>query len=154
MVRDWPQAIALAQQMGQETGDAGGGLAREIAQFHCELATQAMAGQAPDRLAVAGREITAALLADPDHPRPLLLRGEQALAEGDAAGAITHWSLLLRRHPAHAALVARGCRPMPIWAAPLMPCRRSCRRIRSSPGPTRWSRWPMPSSSSRVLRQP
>jgi lipopolysaccharide biosynthesis regulator YciM len=108
MVRDWRQAIELAQRLRQDAGDAGGGLSREIAQFHCELATQTLAGQSPDRLAVAGREIAAALLADPDHPRPLLLRGELALAEGDAAGAITHWALLLRRHPAHAALVARG----------------------------------------------
>jgi lipopolysaccharide biosynthesis regulator YciM len=88
--------------------DSGESLGREIAQFHCELAAQALAGQSPQRLEIAAREIGAARLADPDHPRPWLLRGELDLAEGDPQAAIAAWRPVLERKPAYAALMARG----------------------------------------------
>lgn len=105
MVRDWPQAIELAARLQADSGES---LGREIAQFHCELAAQALAGQSPQRLEIAAREIGAARLADPEHPRPWLLRGELDLAEGDPQAAIAAWRPVLERKPAYAALMARG----------------------------------------------
>lgn len=105
MVRDWPQAIDLARRL---QADAGDGLGREIAQFHCELAAQALAGSAADRLAIATREIEAARAADPQHPRSWVLSGEAAMVEGDPRRAIADWAHLLTEQPAYAGLLARG----------------------------------------------
>jgi lipopolysaccharide biosynthesis regulator YciM len=104
-VRDWPLAIGLAERLGRE---ADGSLGREIAHFHCEMAAAALAGNAADRTEVAARALEAARRADADHPRAWVLRGELALADGDPAAAIGHWSPVLERHAAHAARVARG----------------------------------------------
>ena len=105
MVRDWPQAIVLA---GRLQSDAGDSMGREIAQFHCEIAAQALAGDSPGLLEVAAREIAAASAADSSHPRPWLLKGELALAEGEPQAAIDAWRELLARQPSYAALMARG----------------------------------------------
>jgi lipopolysaccharide biosynthesis regulator YciM len=105
MVRDWPLAIDLAQRLQRESGEASG---HDIAHFHCELAAAALASASADRFGIARREVEAALRADPTHPRPALLAGELALAEGDAHAAIRAWRTLFDRHPGHLALVARG----------------------------------------------
>jgi lipopolysaccharide biosynthesis regulator YciM len=104
-VRDWPLAIELAGRLQRE-GDFPVG--RDIAHFHCELAVAALAGGAAERLGQAARAVDAALAADPEHPRALALRGEIALASGDARSAIESWQRLLDRHPAHAPRIARG----------------------------------------------
>jgi lipopolysaccharide biosynthesis regulator YciM len=104
-VRDWPQAIELA---GRLERDAGKHLAREIGHFHCELAARALAGTDPQRFEVARREIDHALRADPEHARGRLLSGQLSAAEGDHEGAVTAWTEMARRSPAHLALVADG----------------------------------------------
>ncbi len=108
MVRDWPQAIALAERLQRDLGE---NRAREIAHFRCELAATALAGDAPSRFEVARRELDQAAQADPDHPRPRLLRGEVAAAEGDHAAAIAAWQGVERDAPGWLGLVA------PAWLA-------------------------------------
>ncbi len=103
MVRDWPQAIELAERLQRNPGESR---AREIAHFHCELAAQAMAGNAPGRYEEARHRLDLARRADPQHPRPSLLRGEVAVAEGDPGGAIAAWREVERSNPAWLALVA------------------------------------------------
>ena len=105
MVRDWPQAIALALRLQTDTGES---LGREIAHFHGEIAARALADCGPQRLEVAAREIAAARAADKSHPRASLLAGELALAEADPAAAIAAWQEVLDAQPAYAALFATG----------------------------------------------
>lgn len=105
MVRDWPLAIDLAERLASDGGEPHG---HDIAHFRCELAAAALASGAADRFDVARRQIDAAVAADPAHPRPVLLAGETALAEGDAAAAVRAWRRLADISPAHLALVATG----------------------------------------------
>ncbi len=108
MVRDWPQAIDLAERLQRDLGE---NRAREIAHFHCELAARALGGDSPQRFDDARRQLDLAVRADPRHPRPALLRGEIASAEGDPAGALAAWGEVQRANPAWLALVA------PQWLA-------------------------------------
>ena len=109
MVRDWPLAIDLANQLGDDAGHAG---AAVIAHFHCEqaLALQTAAESAPDealdRDVAALAKLDQAAEAAPAHPRPWVMRGELALARGDARAAIEAWSRLYERAPQYLALVA------------------------------------------------
>ncbi|MFP5405565.1 MAG: lipopolysaccharide assembly protein LapB [Gammaproteobacteria bacterium] len=106
MVRDWPQSISLAQRLARDLGENRG---REIAHFRCELAQRALlAAPGPARIEEARRELDEAVRAEPSHPRPWLLKGETALAEGDAAAAITAWQKVARASPQHLSLVADG----------------------------------------------
>ena len=108
MVRDWPQAITLAERLQRDLGE---NRAREIAHFRCELAATALAGEALSRFEVARRELDQAAQADPGHPRPRLLRGEVAAAEGDARGGDRGLAGVERDAPAWLGLVA------PAWLA-------------------------------------
>lgn len=105
MVRDWPQAIELAERLTRDLGEERG---REIAHFRCELAQQAIeieAGEGADR---AWRELEEAVRAYPEHPRARVLSGETALVAGDAERAILAWRELAERNPAYLPLVAEG----------------------------------------------
>ncbi|MEZ5649385.1 MAG: lipopolysaccharide assembly protein LapB [Burkholderiaceae bacterium] len=109
MVRDWPLAIELAGQLGE---DAPTGAA-VIAHFHCEQAltlaqgSGAAAEDGQHEPAVAALDkLRQAADAAPGHPRPWVMRGEIALAGGDAQGAIDAWSRLLDDAPDHVSLVA------------------------------------------------
>jgi lipopolysaccharide assembly protein B len=103
MVRDWPLSIELAQRLVEAGGESQ---SRRIAHFHCELAAAALRSGAADRIETARREIDAARRADPEHPRPRLLAGELALADGDPAKAVRAWSSLAETRPEFLALVA------------------------------------------------
>ncbi|MCD6675042.1 MAG: lipopolysaccharide assembly protein LapB [Burkholderiaceae bacterium] len=103
-VRDWPQAIELAERLQRDLGE---NRSRAIAHFRCELAEQALAGDSPQRGAEALQQLELAVRADPRHPRPALLRGEIALAEGRPQAAIDAWKEVQRSNPAWLALVAR-----------------------------------------------
>jgi lipopolysaccharide biosynthesis regulator YciM len=105
MVRDWPLAIELAARLQRDQGE---NLSREIAHFRCELAARALAGSESSRFEAARRELDQAAQADPDHPRPRLLRGEAAAAEGEPAAAIEAWRAVERDDPAWLGLVAPG----------------------------------------------
>jgi len=104
MVRDWPRAIEQANRLQR---DAGSDLHHLVAHFHCELAQQALAASGGDpqaRHARAAREIDLALKAQPEHPRPWLLRGEAAFSADDIEAAIDAWTELARISPAHLGL--------------------------------------------------
>lgn len=103
MVRDWPQAIAMAEQLHSEFGEDR---SHELAQFHCEEAAAALARGGDMALAAALEAIGRAMLADPRHPRPWLMRGELALEDERPGDAISDWSQMLERSPDHASLVA------------------------------------------------
>lgn len=105
MVRDWPNAIELAERLQRDLGE---NRAREIAHFRCEIAAHALAGDALSRFEVARHELEQAMRADPAHPRPQLLLGDVAAAEGDHAAAIEAWRRVERESPAWLALVAPG----------------------------------------------
>jgi lipopolysaccharide biosynthesis regulator YciM len=104
MVRDWPLAIELAERLQRDLGE---NRSRAIAHFRCELAEQALAGDSPQRGAEALQQLELAVRADPRHPRPALLRGEIALAEGRPQAAIDAWKEVQRSNPAWLALVAQ-----------------------------------------------
>ena len=105
MVRDWPLAIDLAQRLERDLREDRG---REIAHYHCERAAHALAGRDAQRFEEARRELDLAQGAAPAHPRPSLLRGEAAMAEGDAEAAIASWRELARGNPAFVSLIAQG----------------------------------------------
>ena len=104
MVRDWPQAIELAQRLVRDLGEDRH---RELAHFRCELAKRALddpqIGEEQARY-----EIDRAVEADAGHPRPWLLAGHAALAAGEADRAIDAWQRVARHNPAHLSLVAEG----------------------------------------------
>src|SRR5690606_36559964 len=56
----------------------------------------------------ARRELGEAAHAEPTHPRPWLLSGETALADGDAEAAIAAWQRVVQVSPEHLPLVAEG----------------------------------------------
>lgn len=109
LVRDWPQAIELAERLG----DAGGPDARRrTAHFHCEMAERALAESDPAAAVRAQREIDAALALEPEHPRPWLLRGEAAWTQQhDAVACIGALERLARAAPSYLSLAA------PTWMA-------------------------------------
>jgi len=104
MVRDWPQAIELAERLQHDLGE---NRSRAIAHFRCELAAQAQAGDTPTRSTDALRELDLAARADPRHPRPALMRGGLALAEGRPQDAIDAWKEVQRANPAWLGLVSQ-----------------------------------------------
>ena len=104
MVRDWPQAIELADRLSREASEDR---SRDVAHFHCELAARALSAETDDRFTTAQREIDAAARVAPDHPRPALLAGSLAYAQGEAARAIRAWETLANDHAAYLSLVAR-----------------------------------------------
>lgn len=105
MVRDWPLAIELAERLQRDRGE---NRARDVAHFRCELAARALASDAESRFEVARRELEQAARVDPAHPRPQLLLGEVAAAEGDHAAAIDAWRRVERNSPEYLGLVAPG----------------------------------------------
>jgi lipopolysaccharide biosynthesis regulator YciM len=104
MVRDWPQAIELAQRLARDPKEV---LDRELAHFRCELAQRALSAPSP-LIGEARRELAEASRANPVHPRPWLLAGETALADGDPEGAIAAWQRVAQVSPVHLSLVAEG----------------------------------------------
>ncbi|MCP5266160.1 MAG: lipopolysaccharide assembly protein LapB [Burkholderiaceae bacterium] len=109
MVRDWRQAIELAERLHQDLGE---NRAREIAQFECELAASRLDVSAagtvpgPDLLDAVRDAIGRAADADPSHPRPWLMRGQLAILEDEPMRAVEAWRRMLAISPAHVALIA------------------------------------------------
>lgn len=90
---DWERVIELARTTPAEPGFDP---ALIIAQASCELATAALKGK---KFEQAHRFVQQAAEAVPTHPRPLIVEGEIALAEGLPARAIEVWSRLADSHP-------------------------------------------------------
>jgi lipopolysaccharide assembly protein B len=99
--RDWPAAIAVAQQL--ETVGAAS-FASRISHHWCELTVEADARQAT---AQADEALAHARDAAPQAARPLVLAGQRAFARGDFAQALADWGKLLNTEPRAFSLVAR-----------------------------------------------
>jgi len=98
--RDWKKAIVSAAEL---EGLQGKSHQTEIAQFHCELAQEALRRK---DLAGAEKSIERALQAVPNHARALILQGDYLVALERPAQAIQIWSLVADTHPAYMHLLA------------------------------------------------
>lgn len=99
--RDWPAAIAVAQEL--ETVGAAS-FASRISHHWCELAVEADARQAT---AQADEALAHARDAAPQAARPLVLAGQRAFARGDHTQALADWGKLFNTEPRAFGLVAR-----------------------------------------------
>lgn len=98
--KDWAKAIDAAgrlETMGAEP------LAKEIAQFHCELAQEALQRKDPTEAAA---QLERALQANPANVRATILAGDVAQTRGDQAAAIEAWRRVESQNPSYLPLVA------------------------------------------------
>ena len=98
--KEWTRAIEAARGL-QESG--AGARQKEIAQFYCELAQDALVHlHTTDALAL----LEQALQADRKNVRATMLTGDAQLAQGDAEGALVTWRRVEQQSVPHVALVA------------------------------------------------
>jgi len=98
--KEWRRAITAAEGL-QESG--AGAQHKEIAQFYCELAQDAMVHLQP---ADAMQLLDKALQADRKNVRATMLYGDALLAQGDVEGALKTWRRVEQQSVPHVALVA------------------------------------------------
>ncbi|KAG0165644.1 hypothetical protein DFQ28_006217 [Apophysomyces sp. BC1034] len=98
--KDWHQAIDTAQRI--EAMDAPP-LGKEISQFHCELAQEALQHKRADD---ARGALALALKCNPQNVRATILSGDLDMARGESAQAIEHWQRVEQQNPAYLPLVA------------------------------------------------
>jgi lipopolysaccharide biosynthesis regulator YciM len=98
--KDWNKSIETAQRLAS-MGAAP--LTKEIAQFHCELAQEALQQKSS---AQASAQLDLALRANPQNVRAAILAGDVKAAGGDHAGAISEWRRVEAQNPAYLPLVA------------------------------------------------
>ncbi|CAN0619157.1 Lipopolysaccharide assembly protein B [Burkholderia multivorans] len=98
--KDWNKSIDTAKRI--ESMGAGS-LDTEIAQFHCELAQDALQRKQAD---AAAEQLRLALVANPQNVRATILSGDAAAAGGDHAAAIEHWKRVEGQNSAYLPLVA------------------------------------------------
>jgi len=99
--KEWARAIEMAQRLARESGEPR---AKEIAQYHCELAANEITHS---RLEAAQSHLDAALEANRKSVRASLLLGDLARAGGNTNAAIEHWKHIESQDPAYLALVAQ-----------------------------------------------
>ncbi|MFA7268704.1 MAG: lipopolysaccharide assembly protein LapB [Sterolibacterium sp.] len=98
--KEWQKAIDIAHKLPEHVGHLW---QKEIANFHCELASLALPrGDATE----ARQQLDAALASNRKCVRATILQGELALAEGDTAAAIEAWQRVEQQSPIYLALVA------------------------------------------------
>ncbi len=98
--KDWNRSIATARHL---EGMGAAPLNVEIAQFHCELAQEALqCGDASGAV----HQLQLALAANPRNARATILSGDAALAAHDQPGAIAHWRRVEEQNAAYLPLVA------------------------------------------------
>jgi lipopolysaccharide biosynthesis regulator YciM len=98
--KEWSRAIEAATGL-QASG--AGARQKEIAQFYCELADDALVRS---DLADANALLDKALHADRNSVRATMLLGDVHLAQGDVEGAIALWKRVEQQSVPHVALVA------------------------------------------------
>lgn len=99
--KEWERAIDAARGL-QEAG--AGSRQKEIAQFYCELAQDALVHMHPDdALALLDK----ALQTDRNSVRAAILIGDAQLARGDTEGALLAWRRVEQQSVPHVALVAQ-----------------------------------------------
>ena len=98
--KEWAKAIATAESL---PGHAEHLWQKEIAEFHCELASaELLHGQTDE----AKRQLALALEANRKCVRANILQGDVAWQQGDADGAIDAWKRVESQNPVYLALVA------------------------------------------------
>jgi lipopolysaccharide biosynthesis regulator YciM len=98
--KEWRRAIAAAEGL-QESG--AGAQHKEIAQFYCELAQDALVHMQP---ADAMQLLDKALQADRKNVRATMLCGDTLVAQDDIEGALKTWRRVEQQSVPHVALVA------------------------------------------------
>jgi lipopolysaccharide biosynthesis regulator YciM len=98
--KEWRRAIKAAEGL-QESG--AGALNKEIAQFYCELAQDALVHMDTNE---AMAMLDKALQADRKSVRATMLQGDALLAQGDIEGALKAWRRVEQQSVPHVALVA------------------------------------------------
>ena len=99
--KEWTRAIEAALGL-QESG--AGSRQKEIAQFYCELAQDALVHLHPED---AVPLLEKSLLANRTNVRATLLIGDAQLAQGDVEGALLTWRRVEQQSVPHVALVAQ-----------------------------------------------
>jgi len=99
--KEWERAIEAAIGL-QEAG--AGTRQKEIAQFYCELAQDALVKLHPEE---ATPLLEKALQADRTNVRATILCGDVQLAQGDVEGALSTWRRVEQQSVPHVALVAQ-----------------------------------------------
>ena len=99
--KEWTRAIDAAQAL-QESG--AGGRQKEIAQFYCELAQDALVHTDADAVLVL---LEKALAADRKNVRATMLIGDACLSKGDTEAALLAWRRVEQQSVPHVALVAQ-----------------------------------------------
>lgn len=99
--KEWTRAIEAALAL-QESG--AGGRQKEIAQFYCELAQDALVHTHPD---AALQILEKALASDRKNVRATMLMGDALLANVDIEGALMAWRRVEHQSVPHVALVAQ-----------------------------------------------
>jgi lipopolysaccharide biosynthesis regulator YciM len=98
--KDWNQSIETARRLETMGADP---LDKEIAQFRCELAQEALQQKRP---VDAAEQLQLALKANPQSVRATVLAGEVKAVIGDHAEAISEWRRVEEQNPAYLPLVA------------------------------------------------
>jgi lipopolysaccharide biosynthesis regulator YciM len=98
--KEWRRAITAAEGL-QESG--AGARQKEIAQFYCELAQDALVHMQPDDAKLL---LEKALHTERKSVRATMLMGDAELAQGDVEGALKTWRRVEQQSVPHVALVA------------------------------------------------
>ncbi|PHV07494.1 lipopolysaccharide assembly protein LapB [Janthinobacterium sp. BJB412] len=99
--KEWPRAIEAALGL-QEAG--AGSRQKEVAQFYCELAQDALVHLHPEQ---ALPLLEKSLQVDRTNVRATMLVGDAQLAQGDVEGALLSWRRVEQQSVPHVALVAQ-----------------------------------------------
>ena len=99
--KEWPRAIEAALGL-QEAG--AGSRQKEVAQFYCELAQDALVHLHPEE---ALPLLEKSLQVDRTNVRATMLVGDAQLAQGDVEGALLSWRRVEQQSVPHVALVAQ-----------------------------------------------
>lgn len=98
--KEWTKAIKIAEKLEAMGANP---LGKEIAQFHCELAQEALARKDPR---AAADELALALEANPQNVRATILAGDVASSAGQHEAAIEAWRRVEAQNPVYLPLVA------------------------------------------------
>lgn len=99
--KEWRKAIEAARELRASESDDT--LAREIAQFCCELAQERLASK---QAAAAVQWLEQALVENPANVRATILLGDVAMSEGRAEEALERWQSIEQQDAAYLPLVA------------------------------------------------
>jgi lipopolysaccharide assembly protein B len=98
--REWLQAIETAIELERLSGIS---FRKEVAQYHCELAMNAIIDQQPDQVRI---HLADALDANKKCIRANVLLGDLEVQSGSHAAAIAHWKRIEFQEPEYLGLVA------------------------------------------------